>query len=65
MNELRINFIVEELKSNNRIRKHTIAAIAEDIGYNNSESFTNAFKKITGTLPSYFIKALNEKDTIN
>ena len=65
LNELRINFIVEELKSNNRIRKHTIAAIAEDIGYNNSESFTNAFKKITGTLPSYFIKALNEKDTIN
>ena len=65
LNELRINYIVEELKSNNRIRKHTIAAIAEDIGYNNSESFTNAFKKITGTLPSYFIKALNEKDTIN
>ena len=53
--------VVEELKSNNRIRKHTIAAIAEDIGYNNSESFTNAFKKITGTLPSYYIKALNEK----
>lgn len=65
LNELRINYIVEELKSNKKIRKHTIAAIAEDIGYNNSESFTNAFKKITGTLPSYFIKALNEKDTIN
>lgn len=65
LNELRINYIVEELKSNNKIRKHTIAAIAEDIGYNNSESFTNAFKKNTGTLPSYFIKALNEKDTIN
>ncbi len=61
LNELRINYIVEVLKSNPKIRKHTIAAIAEDIGYNNSESFTNAFKKITGTLPSYFIKALNEK----
>ena len=43
------------------MRNHTIAAIADDIGYNNSESFTNAFKKITGTLPSYYIKALNEK----
>lgn len=61
LNELRINYIVEELKSNKKIRKHTIVAIAEDIGYNNSESFTNAFKKITGTLPSYYIKALNEK----
>ena len=61
LNELRINYIVEELKSNKKMRKHTIAAIADDIGYNNSESFTNAFKKITGTLPSYYIKALNEK----
>lgn len=59
LNELRINYIVEELKSNEKIRKHTIAAIADDIGYNNAESFTNAFKKITGTLPSYYIKALN------
>ncbi|MFP8895748.1 helix-turn-helix domain-containing protein [Chryseobacterium sp. EZn1] len=59
LNELRINYIVEELKSNEKIRKHTIAAIANDIGYNNAESFTNAFKKITGTLPSYYIKALN------
>lgn len=61
LNDLRINYIIEELKSNPKIRKHTISAIAEDIGYNNSESFTNAFKKITGTLPSYYIKALNEK----
>ena len=61
LNELRINYVVEELKSNKKMRKHTIAAIAEDIGYNNSESFTNAFKKITGTLPSYYIKALNDK----
>jgi AraC-like DNA-binding protein len=59
LNELRINYIVEELKSNEKIRKHTIAAIADDIGYNNAESFTNAFKKITGTLPSYYIKALH------
>lgn len=61
LNELRINYIVEELKTNRIIRKHTIAAIADDLGYNNSESFTNAFKKVTGTLPSYYIKVLNEK----
>ena len=61
LNELRINYIISELKSNEKIRKYTIAAISEDIGFNNSESFTNAFKKITGTLPSYFIKLLNEE----
>ena len=61
LNDLRINYIVEELKTNKKIRKLTIAGIADNIGFNNSESFTNAFKKVTGTLPSYYIKLLNEK----
>lgn len=60
INELRINHIVEELKINPSLQKYTIAGIAEEAGYNNSESFTTSFKKITGTLPSYFIKALKE-----
>ncbi|KAA0127864.1 helix-turn-helix transcriptional regulator [Chryseobacterium sp. SN22] len=62
LNELRINHIVEELNNNERLRKYTIAAIADEIGYNNSESFSNAFRKITGTLPSYYIKLLQEQD---
>ena len=61
LNELRINYIIEELNSNEKLRKHTIASIADDIGYNSSESFANAFRKITGTLPSYYIKLLQEQ----
>lgn len=61
LNELRINYIVEELQRNEKLRKHTIASIANDIGYNSSESFANAFKKITGTLPSYYMKLLQEQ----
>ncbi|MGU3377274.1 helix-turn-helix domain-containing protein [Chryseobacterium sp. M5A1_1a] len=64
LNELRINYIVEELNHNEKIRKHTIAAIADDIGYNNSESFSNAFRKITGTLPSYYIKLLQKQEDL-
>lgn len=60
LNELRIGYIVEELNNNEKIRKYTIAAIADEIGYNNSESFSNAFRKTTGTLPSYYIKLLQE-----
>lgn len=62
LNKLRINYIVEELSNNSKLRKHTISAIADDIGYNNSESFSNAFRKVTGTLPSYYIKLLQEKE---
>ncbi|MBV8324990.1 helix-turn-helix domain-containing protein [Chryseobacterium sp.] len=60
LNELRINFVVKELKENKKLRLKTIAAIAEDIGFNNAESFTRAFKQVTDTLPSYYIKALRE-----
>lgn len=61
LNEIRIQYIIQELNTNERLRKHTIASIADDIGYNNSESFSNAFRKITGTLPSYYIKLLQEQ----
>jgi len=60
LNELRIGYIVNELKTHENLHKLTIAAIADKAGYNNAESFTNAFKKMTDTLPSYFIKALQE-----
>lgn len=60
LNQLRIKYIIEELKKNKSLQKLTIVALADEAGYNNVESFTNAFKKITGTLPSYFIKALQE-----
>ncbi|AJW62944.1 DNA-binding transcriptional activator FeaR [Elizabethkingia miricola] len=62
LNELRINFAIEELKDNRKLRLKTIAAIAEDMGFSNAESFTRAFKQITGTLPSYYIKALRENN---
>lgn len=62
LNSLRISYIVEELKTNEKLRKYTMIAIAEEIGFNTSESFSNAFKKATGTLPSYYIKLLNDKE---
>ncbi|WHF52610.1 helix-turn-helix transcriptional regulator [Chryseobacterium gotjawalense] len=61
VNELRITYLIEELKINPNLQKLTIAGIAEEAGFNNSETFTSAFKKITGTLPSYYLKALKEE----
>ena len=58
INDLRIKNLIEELKSNPKLRKLTVAGIAEEAGFNNSESFTSSFKKFTGTLPSYYLKAL-------
>ena len=60
INELRIDYIVEELKKNKTLRQYTVKAIALEIGFKNPESFTNAFHKRVGIYPSYYIKELNK-----
>lgn len=60
INDLRIDYIVNELKNNRNLCKYTISAIAEEAGFNTAESFSKAFFKKTGIKPSYFIKELQE-----
>lgn len=62
LNELRINYILLELKNDRKLRKYTISAIASEVGFSNSESFSNAFKRTTGTLPSFYIKLLEKEN---
>lgn len=59
INDLRIDNIIEELKQNKNLRKYTIAALAEEAGFNTAESFSNAFYKRSGIKPSFFVKELN------
>ncbi|QHI35767.1 hypothetical protein IMCC3317_11150 [Kordia antarctica] len=59
INDLRIDYVITKLKKDKRFRKYAIKSIAEEIGYANSQSFSNAFSKKTGIKPSYFIKQLN------
>ena len=57
---LRIQFAIDQLKTNNTFRKYTIKAIAKEVGFNNPESFSKAFYAKTGIKPSYFIKELEK-----
>ncbi|WP_428742498.1 helix-turn-helix domain-containing protein [Tenacibaculum sp.] len=54
--KLKINFVVEKLKTDKVFRKYSIQAIAEEIGYTNASAFTRAFKKHVGVTPSAFLK---------
>ncbi|WP_438710788.1 helix-turn-helix domain-containing protein [Aquimarina muelleri] len=65
INDLRIDYTVEKLKKDSKFRKYSIKAISESVGYGKAESFSNAFKRRTGILPSYFIKQLNQKHSYN
>ncbi len=57
--ELRINFLIQKLKSDTMLRKYTVQALAEEIGYSNASAFARAFKKQTGKTPTEFLKELN------
>lgn len=63
VNELRINYVVEELKTNSKFRKYTIRAIANEIGFNTTEAFSKSFFKTTGIYPSFFMKQLEKQET--
>ncbi|GAA3724388.1 MULTISPECIES: AraC family transcriptional regulator [Flavobacterium] len=63
VNDLRIDYALNKLKEDNKLRKYTIHALAREFGFNNAESFSAAFYKKTGIKPTYFIKEL-DADTI-
>ncbi|WP_299221355.1 helix-turn-helix domain-containing protein [uncultured Aquimarina sp.] len=62
INDLRIHFVVERLKSDTKFRKYTIKAIANEIGFNTTEAFSKSFYKTTGIYPSFFLKQLEKKE---
>ncbi len=63
LNDLRVDFAINKLSSNKQFRMYTIKAIAESVGFNTAQSFSNAFSKKTGIYPSYFIKQLNSENS--
>lgn len=59
VNELRINYVLIELKNNKRLRSYSVKAISEEIGYKSTDSFTKYFKQATGITPAVYIKKVS------
>lgn len=62
INNLRIDYILKELKENTTLQKYTIKTISEEAGFNTPESFARAFKNKTGIRPSYYIRNIKKKE---
>ena len=58
INQKRIHYCVQKLDSGDW-KNFKIEAIAQECGFNNRNSFTNAFKKIKGVSPSEYKAGLN------
>lgn len=62
INELRMSYIISELKSNSRLRAYSISAIADEIGYKSPDSFSKYFKEATGISPAVYIRKIEKRN---
>ena len=60
ISDLKIDYIIELLKKENKYRLYTNKALGEEIGFGSTQNFTKAFKTRTGMPPTYFILELNK-----
>ena len=58
INDLRIDYIIQKLKTDKKLRNYTIKALAKEAGFNSTEVFSKYFHKKTGIYPSYFVKKI-------
>ena len=61
INKLRINYLVDKLKSDPNYMNYKISYLAEDCGFASHSSFATVFKSITGISPVTFIELLKEE----
>jgi AraC-like DNA-binding protein len=61
LNDLRVDYIVEILKTDAKMRNYTIKALAEEAGFSTAQHFSKAFYARTGIYPSYFVTELSRE----
>ena len=64
VDDLRIDFIVNRLKTDSKFRNYTIKALTDEAGFKSPQKFKEAFVKSTELTPLYFIREL-KKETEN
>ena len=65
INKLRINYIVEKLKTDPNFMNYKISYLADNCGFSSHSSFATIFKSITGISPVKFIELLNKENENN
>lgn len=62
INSLRISHFLDMLDTDPKWLKYKIESVADLLGFSSSRSFSNAFVKITGMPPSYYMQELKKKE---
>lgn len=64
INELRVGYIVEKLKSDPQYRNYKVSYLAEECGFSSHSLFSAAFKTVTGLSPNVFINFIQEDSAL-
>jgi AraC-like DNA-binding protein len=62
INELRIQYIIEKLKTDKEYLNYKISYLAEECGFSSHSKFSASFKNVLGISPSKFINKLKEDE---
>ena len=61
VDDLRIDYIVNRLKTDSKFRNYTIKALTDEAGFKSPQKFKEAFVKSTELTPLYFIRELKKE----
>lgn len=61
INELRINYIIEKLKTDSVYFNYKVSYLAEESGFSSHSSFATVFKSVTGISPTKFMNFLQQR----
>ena len=61
INELRINYIIEKLKTDAVYFNYKVSYLAEESGFSSHSSFATVFKSVTGISPTKFMEFLQKR----
>jgi AraC-like DNA-binding protein len=65
INELRINYIIEKLKTDSDYHLYKLSFLAEECGFSSHSKFSSVFKSVTGLTPTRFMSYLKEEKGIS
>jgi AraC-like DNA-binding protein len=65
INELRVNFIIEKLRTEPAFLNYKISYLAEESGFSSHTSFSTVFKTVTGISPKEFISFIRKERSIS
>lgn len=64
INDLRINYILIKLKTEQKYRNYKVTSLAEECGYASHSTFVAAFRSVTGLSPASFINFLKREKNL-